>query len=73
MGRLRSLCVGSVAEPMCRVGGWLHLHNHATSWPNLQMRICKNSSQVEFQVGPSVAINFLGGGLSNLPSLIDTI
>ena len=25
------------------------------------MRICKNSSQVEFQVGPSVAINFLGG------------
>ena len=41
--------------------GGLHIHNHATSWPNLQMRICKNLSRVEFQVGPSVAINFLGG------------
>ena len=36
------------------VGG-SHLHNNATSWPNLQVRSCKNSSQVEFQVGPSVA------------------
>ena len=41
------------------VGRWVggsHLHNNATSWPNLQVRTCKNSSQVEFQVGPSVAI-----------------
>ena len=40
--------------------GWLggsHLHNNATLWPNLQVRTCKNSSQVEFQVGPSVAIS----------------
>ena len=31
-GRLRSLCVG-----------WstLHVHNHATSWPNLQVETCK--------------------------------
>ena len=35
-------------------GGWSHLHNNATLWPNLQVRTCKNSSQVEFQVGPSV-------------------
>ena len=46
---------GSVAQPMWWVGG-SHLHNNATSWPNLQVRTCKNSSQVEFQVGPSVAI-----------------
>ena len=56
---------GSVAEPMCWVGG-LQVHNHATSWPNLQMRICKNSSLVEFQVGPSVAIIFLGVGTTPL-------
>ena len=40
------------------MGGWVggsHLHNNATLWPNLQVRTCKNSSQVEFQVGPSVA------------------
>ena len=40
-------------------GGWVggsHLHNNATLWPNLQVRTCKNSSQVEFQVGLSVAI-----------------
>ena len=29
---------------------------NATLWPNLQMRTWKNSSQVEFHVGPSVAI-----------------
>ena len=28
VGRLRSLCVG------------LHVHNHATSWPNLQVETC---------------------------------
>ena len=38
--------------------GWVggsHLHINATLWPNLQVRTCKNSSQVEFQVGSSVA------------------
>ena len=35
-----------------RLCGGLQVHNHATSWPNLQERTCKNSSQVEFQVGP---------------------
>ena len=36
-------------------GGWvggLQVHNHATSWPNLQVRTCKNSIHIEFQVGP---------------------
>ena len=36
-------------------GGWvcgLQVHNLATSWPNLQVRTCKNSIQIEFQVGP---------------------
>ena len=32
--------------------GGLQVHNHATSWPNLQEGTCKNSSKVEFQVGP---------------------
>ena len=31
---------GSVAQPMWWVGG-LHVHNHATSWPNLQVETCK--------------------------------
>ena len=39
-----------------RVGGWvgggLQVHNHATSWPNLQDGTCKNSIEIEFQVGP---------------------
>ena len=34
------------------VGG-LHIHNHATLWPNLQERTCKNSSQTELQVEPN--------------------
>ena len=34
------------------VVGGLQVHNHATSWPNLQVRTCKNSIQIEFQVGP---------------------
>ena len=33
-------------------GGGLQVHNHATSWPNLQDGTCKNSIQFEFQVGP---------------------
>ena len=33
-------------------GGGLQVHNHATSWPNLQDGTCKNSIQIEFQVGP---------------------
>ena len=37
------------------VGWWSHLHNNATLWPNLQVRTCQNSTQVEFQVAPSVA------------------
>ena len=46
-------------------GGWvggLQVHNHAPSGPNLQVRTCKNSSQVEFQVGPEY-----GNNLTNLP------
>ena len=35
-----------------RLCGGIQVHNHATSWPNLQERTCKNSSQVEFQAGP---------------------
>ena len=38
------------------VGG-LQVHNHATSWPNLQVRTCKNSIQIEFQVGPECGKN----------------
>ena len=30
----------------------LQVHNHATTWPNLQDGTCKNSIQFEFQVGP---------------------
>ena len=30
----------------------LQVHNHATTWPNLQDGTCKNSIQIEFQVGP---------------------
>ena len=33
-------------------GGGLQVHNHATSWPNLQESTCKNSIKIEFQVGP---------------------
>ena len=39
------------------VGG-LQVHKHAPSWPNLQVRICKNSSQVEVQVGPEYGTNY---------------
>ena len=38
-------------------GGGLQVHNHAPSGPNLQVRTCKNSSQVEFQVGPEYGNN----------------
>ena len=36
---------------------WTHqpIHNNATSWPNFQVRTCKNSIQVKFQVGQSLA------------------
>ena len=53
------LAMISSYTPAGWLGGWVggsHLHNNATLWPNLQVRTCKNSSQVEFQVGPSVAI-----------------
>ena len=33
-------------------GGGLQVHNHATLWPNLQDGTCKNSIEVDFQVGP---------------------
>ena len=52
------LAMISSYTPAGWLGGWVggsHLHNNATLWPNLQVRTCKNSSQVEFQVGPSVA------------------
>ena len=32
--------------------GGLQVHNHATSWPNLQDGTCKNLIQIEFQVVP---------------------
>ena len=54
------LAMISSYTPAGWLGGWLggsHLHNDATLWPNLQVRTCKNSSQVKFQVGPSVAIS----------------
>ena len=38
-------------------GGGLQVHNHATSWPNLQDGTCKNSIQIEFQVGPECGKN----------------
>ena len=38
-------------------GGGLQVHNHATSWPNLQEGSCKNSSKAEFQVGPECGNN----------------
>ena len=38
-------------------GGGLQVHNHATSWPNLQEGSCKNSSRAEFQVEPECGNN----------------
>ena len=32
--------------------GGLQVHNHATSWPNLQDGTCRDSIQIELQVGP---------------------
>ena len=42
---------------LCGGGGGLQVHNHATSWPNLQDGTCKNSIQIEFQVGPECGKN----------------
>ena len=36
---------GTVAQPMCRVGGWSHVYFIATSWSKLQN--CKISSRAE--------------------------
>ena len=44
--------------------GGLQVHNHAPSGPNLQVRTCKNSTQVEFQVGPEYGNS---GPLTSLP------
>ena len=44
-------------------GGGLQVHNHATTWPNLQDGTCKNSIQFEFQVGPECGnIGFVAPG-----------
>ena len=45
--------------------GGLQVHNHATSWPNLQVRTCKNSIQIEFQVGPECGNIIFGSKLFN--------
>ena len=39
------------------MGGGLQVHNHATTWPNLQDGTSKNSIQIEFQVGPQCGNN----------------
>ena len=39
-------------------GGGLQVHNHATSWPNLQDGTCKNSIKIELQVGPGCGNSF---------------
>ena len=46
-------------------GGGLQVHNHATSWPNLQDGTCKNSIQIEFQVGPECGNNIHPPGRAN--------
>ena len=50
---LRRLCGG-----LCRLCGGIQVHNHATSWPNLQDGTCKNSIQIEIQVGPECGNNY---------------
>ena len=37
--------------------GGLQVHNHATTWPNLQDGTCKNSIKIESQVGPECGKN----------------